>query len=55
MLSIYYGDYDRDDYIFDPDTYFNNAYEDEWITDALTVKNPGGQRDRKIDPDANDS
>lgn len=38
MLSIYYGDYDRDNYIFDPDTFFNNTYEDEWMTDDLTVE-----------------
>ena len=37
MLSIYYGDLEQEDYIFDPDTFFNNSYEDEWITDPLSV------------------
>jgi len=38
MLSIIFGDYEEDDFIFDPDTFFDNTYEDEWITDNLSVK-----------------
>jgi len=38
MLRIYYGDLDADNYIFNPDSFFNNTYEDEWITDALSVQ-----------------
>jgi hypothetical protein len=38
MLSIIYGDLDSDNYIFDPDTFFDNTYEDEWITDDLSKK-----------------
>ncbi|MBQ9360663.1 MAG: DUF4869 domain-containing protein [Lachnospiraceae bacterium] len=36
MLSIIYGVTDADNYIFDPDTFFNNQYEDEWITNELS-------------------
>lgn len=36
MLHIIFGDYKGKDYIFDPDTYFDNAYEDEWLTDPLS-------------------
>jgi len=38
MLSIFYGDLNSDNYIFDPDTYFDNTYEDEWITDDFSKK-----------------
>ncbi len=38
MLKIYYGDLESDKYIFNPDVYFNNSYEDEWITDPLSVQ-----------------
>ncbi len=38
MLSIYYGDLEDEKYIFDPDTFFNNTYEDEWMSDPLTVE-----------------
>ena len=37
MLNIYYGDFDQENYIFDPDTFFNNTYEDEWITDPTSM------------------
>ena len=36
MLQIIYGKVDKDNYIFDPDTFFNNQYEDEWITDDFS-------------------
>ncbi len=36
MLNIIYGDLEASNYIFDPDTFFNNVYEDEWITDVLS-------------------
>lgn len=32
------GDPDWKNYIFNPGTYFNNTYEDEWITDPLSKK-----------------
>ncbi len=38
MLRIHYGDLESDKYIFNPDAFFNNTYEDEWITDELSVK-----------------
>lgn len=38
MLRIYYGDLKADNYIFNPDAFFNNTYEDDWITDPLSVK-----------------
>lgn len=36
MLSIYYGDIESEKYIFNPDVFFNNTYEEEWITDPLS-------------------
>ena len=36
MLSIFFGDYPGDDYIEDPDLYFDNTYEDEWLEDDLS-------------------
>lgn len=38
MLRIYYGDLDAGNYIFNPDAFFNNTYEDEWITDPLSIQ-----------------
>ena len=38
MLRIHYGDMDADNYIFNPDSFFNNTYEDEWIMDPLSVE-----------------
>lgn len=35
MLSIYLGEFD--DAIYHPPTYFDNRYEDEWITAPLSV------------------
>lgn len=35
MLSIYLGEMDGS--IYHPPTYFDNTYEDEWITDPLSV------------------
>lgn len=35
MLRIYYGDLEAENYIYDPDMYFNNTYEDEWMTDPF--------------------
>lgn len=31
MLKIYYGDLETSNYIFNPDVFFNNTYEEEWI------------------------
>ena len=36
MLSIYLGD--MDEAVYHPPTYFDNQYEDEWITDPLSVE-----------------
>lgn len=36
MLRIYYGDLESDRYIFNPDVFFNNVYEEGWITDDLS-------------------
>lgn len=36
MLSIYFGN--MENAIYHPPTYFDNRYEDEWITKDLTVK-----------------
>lgn len=36
MLSIYLGK--MDDAVYHPPTYFDNQYEDEWITDSLSVE-----------------
>ena len=36
MLSIYLGD--MEGAIYHPPTYFDNMYEDEWITDPLSVE-----------------
>lgn len=38
MLRIYYGDIESPKYIFNPDVFFNNSYDDEWITDPFSVK-----------------
>lgn len=35
MLSIFLGD--MDGVIYHPPTYFDNRYEDEWITEPLSV------------------
>lgn len=36
MLRIYYGDLETDNYIFNPDVFFNNSYEDAWITEPIS-------------------
>lgn len=36
MLNIYLGK--MDDAIYHPPTYFDNRYEDEWITDKMSVE-----------------
>lgn len=36
MLRIYYGDPGKDNYVFNPGIYFNNTYEDDWITCSLS-------------------
>ena len=38
MLKIYYGDLQSDNYINNPDVFFNNSYEDEWITNSFSRK-----------------
>ena len=36
MLHIIYGEPEKDNYINVPDIFFNNTYEDEWLTDELS-------------------
>ena len=36
MLKIVFGDIDNS--IYHPPTYFDNTYEDEWITDPLSIE-----------------
>ena len=36
MLHIYYGELDTPEYIFNPDVFFNNSYEEAWITDSFS-------------------
>lgn len=36
MLSIYLGK--MDDAIYHPPTYFDNQYEDDWITDNISIE-----------------
>lgn len=36
MLSIYFGNYSGSNYIHNPDLYFDNTYEDEWLEDELS-------------------
>ena len=36
MLKIYFGEYTGDNYIDDPDLYFNNTYENEWLEDPVS-------------------
>lgn len=38
MLRIYYGDLVDENYIFNPDSFFNNTYEDAWMADPFTVE-----------------
>ena len=38
MLKIFYGEPTADNYIFNPDAFFNNTYEDSWITEPLSVQ-----------------
>ena len=33
MLSIYFGNYSGENYIENPDLYFDNTYQDEWLED----------------------
>ena len=37
-LRLVYGEPTADNYIFNPDAYFNNTYEDDWITEPLSVQ-----------------
>lgn len=36
MLHIYYGNYNGKDYIFDPDTWFNNQADRKWLLERLS-------------------
>ena len=35
MLSVHFGVFESEDYVFDPDMYFNNTYEAEWLLDPF--------------------
>ena len=35
MLSIFFGEYKKENYISNPDLYFDNTYEDEWLESKL--------------------
>lgn len=38
MLSIYFGNYSGENYIENPDLYFDNTYEDEWLKDEQSKR-----------------
>ena len=38
MLSIYFGEYSGENYIENPDLYFDNTYEDEWLRDERSIE-----------------
>ena len=38
MVRIIYGDVDSEKYVFNPDVFFNNNYEEEWITESLSMQ-----------------
>lgn len=38
MLKIFFGDDPGENYIFNPNVFFNNTYEDEWITSDISKK-----------------
>ena len=44
MLNIEYGSYHKlyekygEDFIYDPDMYFNNTYDEKWITSDIARK-----------------
>lgn len=38
MLHIYFGDYNEQNYIFDPDTWFDNQADRKWLMDDLSKK-----------------
>ena len=35
MLGVHFGVFEGEGYVFDPDMYFNNTYEDEWLLDPF--------------------
>lgn len=38
MLHIYFGDYNGKNYIYDPDTYFNNQANRKWLMEDLSKR-----------------
>ena len=38
MLKIHFGEINSERYIFNPDIFFNNTYEDDWLADSLTIE-----------------
>lgn len=38
MVKIQFGEINTEKYIFNPDIYFNNTYEDEWMSDPVTIE-----------------
>ncbi|MBR1796570.1 MAG: DUF4869 domain-containing protein [Clostridiales bacterium] len=37
MLRIHFGELDSENYIYNPDAFFDNTYEDDWMMDPVTV------------------
>ena len=35
MLNIFFGDYKYNNYISNPDMYFDNTYQDKWLESSL--------------------
>lgn len=38
MLKIHLGDLESNNYIFNPNSFFNNTYEDEWMMDPMAIE-----------------
>lgn len=38
MLRIFFGEYSGTNYIDNPDLYFDNTYEDEWLVDERSIE-----------------
>lgn len=36
MLKIHFGDLQLDNYIYNPNVFFNHTYEDDWLTDDIS-------------------
>ena len=36
MLNIFFGTYKGNNYIDNPDLFFDNTYEDDWLNDEIS-------------------